>query len=106
MTYDGPILFPGGGNSLPRHYSLSGDPGAEEYRVTVKREVGGAASNLLHDTAREGDVFEMSMPCGDFTRQEGEEGSVFLGAGIGITALIGMVKDAVKRSEKVRVHYD
>ena len=64
--------------------------------------MGGAASNLLHDAAREGDEFEMSMPCGDFTRQEGEEGSVFLGAGIGITALIGMVKEAVKRSEQVR----
>ena len=95
------MILSGGGNSLPRHYSLSGDPGAEEYRITVKREAGGAASSFLHDTAKEGDLFETSMPCGDFTRQVGEEGSVFLGAGVGITALIGMVKEAVKRSEKV-----
>ena len=95
------MYFEGGGNSLPRHYSLSGDPGAEEYRITVKREAGGAASNFLHDISKEGDFFEVSMPCGKFVRQDGEDGAVFLGAGVGITALIGMVKDAVKRSQKV-----
>ena len=46
-------------------------------------------------------MFEVSMPCGDFSRQAGGEGSVFLGAGVGITALIGMVKEAVRRSEQV-----
>ena len=94
-------LCAGGGNSLSRQYSLSGEPGAEEYRVTVKRETGGAASNYLHGEAKEGDMFEVSMPCGDFSRQAGGEGSVFLGAGVGITALIGMVREAVRRSEQV-----
>ena len=84
-----------------RHYSLSSSPGSKEYRVTVKRETGGAASNFLHDTAREGDMLEVSMPCGDFFLQPGVGGSVFLGAGVGITALIGMLKEVVSKSEQV-----
>ena len=35
---------------LLRNYSMSGRPGAEQYRVSVKQEVNGAASSFLHIT--------------------------------------------------------
>ena len=87
---------------LTRHYSLSGDPDTSEYRITVKKEIGGAASGFLHEQINVGDLVNVSMPCGTFSRKtSGERGSVFLGAGVGITALLGMIKESVKLSEQV-----
>ena len=38
--------------SVLRNYSLSGPPGADDYRITVKREPDGAASGYLHSRPR------------------------------------------------------
>lgn len=54
-----------------RQYSLSGAPGADVRRISVKRVPGGATtpegevSNHLHARVREGSVLELSEPYGD-----------------------------------------
>ncbi len=49
---------------LLRTYSLSGMPSSDSYRVSVKREPHGAASEYLHDRLRVGDVIEVGAPRG------------------------------------------
>ena len=44
------------GQPLLRSYSLSGPPGARDYRISVKREEHGAASQFLHTRVRAGDT--------------------------------------------------
>jgi ferredoxin-NADP reductase/MOSC domain-containing protein YiiM/ferredoxin len=80
---DGPMLL--------RNYSMSGMPGAGNYRVSVKREMNGAVSSYLHDNAQAGDILEVSAPRGGFTLGPGDRPVVLLSAGIGTTPLLAML---------------
>jgi ferredoxin-NADP reductase/MOSC domain-containing protein YiiM/ferredoxin len=80
---DGPMLL--------RNYSMSGTPGAGNYRVSVKREKDGAVSSYLHDHVQAGDTLEVSAPRGGFTLGPGDGPVVFLSAGIGATPLLAML---------------
>ena len=84
-----------------RNYSLSDEPGENKYRITVKKEVQGIASSYLHDKVVVGDILEIGVPCGDFVLAEGPESLVYLGAGVGITPLLSMMKVSAKQGKKV-----
>jgi len=89
------------GQTLHRNYSLSASPSTETYRISVKREPGGAASNWLHDEAKEGDIIEIHPPAGDFTLKEVDAPVVLLTAGVGQTPAISMLEAAVARGRPV-----
>ena len=82
-TPDGPALL--------RNYSMSGMPGAKNYRVSVKREMNGTVSSYLHDHVKAGDIVEASAPRGGFTLTSSDAPVVFLSAGIGVTPLLAML---------------
>src|SRR5262245_37028555 len=77
--------------ALIRSYSLSGEPSAEHYRVSVKREVHGAAGAYIHDELRVGDVVDASAARGAFTLRSGDAPVVLLSAGIGATPVLAML---------------
>ncbi len=74
-----------------RNYSMSGAPGANAYRVSVKQEVDGVASTFLHNHVQVGDVLEVSAPRGTFTLRPGDGPVVLLSAGIGATPVLAML---------------
>ena len=76
---------------LLRTYSLSGAPDAESYRISVKREPHGAASNYLHDRLCTGDVIEAGAPRGSFVLQPGPGPVVLISAGVGATPVLAML---------------
>ena len=57
---------------LLRSYSLSGRPGEAEYRISVKREVGGLGSGYLHARLHVGDTVPVAAPRGVFTLVPGD----------------------------------
>src|SRR5262249_57470553 len=69
-----PLRLPAGPDARPllRSYSLSGAPGADFYRVSVKREPHGAGSQYVHAKVRAGDRLEAAAPRGTFILQPGE----------------------------------
>jgi len=77
--------------ALMRSYSLSGEPSAERYRVSVKREAHGAAGAYIDDKLQVGDVLDASAARGSFTLQSGDAPVVFLSAGIGATPVLAML---------------
>jgi ferredoxin-NADP reductase/MOSC domain-containing protein YiiM len=79
------------GPMLLRNYSMSGIPGAQTYRVSVKRETNGVVSSFLHDHAQAGDILDVSAPRGSFTLRSGEAPVVLLSAGIGATPVLAML---------------
>jgi ferredoxin-NADP reductase len=79
------------GPPLLRNYSMSGPPGADAYRVSVKYEVNGAASSYLHNHVRAGDALEVSAPRGGFTLIPGNGPVVLMSAGIGATPVLAML---------------
>jgi ferredoxin-NADP reductase len=74
-----------------RSYSLSGPPGADRWRISVRREPQGAVSRRLHDTTRPGDVLEVGAPAGPFTLADGERPVLLISAGVGATPLLAML---------------
>jgi len=86
---------------LMRSYSLSGAPNAARYRVSIKREVAGAASAYIDRHVNIDDVLEVSAPRGSFTLKPGERPLVLASAGIGITPVLAIMHGlAVERSRR------
>ena len=77
--------------ALMRSYSLSGEPSAERYRVSVKREAHGAAGAYIDETLQVGDVVDASAARGAFTLRPGDAPVVLLSAGIGATPVLAML---------------
>jgi ferredoxin-NADP reductase/MOSC domain-containing protein YiiM len=77
--------------ALMRSYSLSGEPGASYYRVSVKREAHGAASAYVNDLLRAGDIVHASAARGSFTLRPGDTPVVLVSAGIGVTPVLAML---------------
>lgn len=96
------VRLPAAGRPAPlRSYSLSGDPTAGYYRISVKREEHGTVSQWLHDHIEVGAVVEAAAPRGEFFLGDGGEPAVLISAGIGITPVLAMLhKLSVARSTR------
>lgn len=95
-----------------RQYSLSDRPRSDYYRISVKRESGlnpkepgakanpGYVSNVLHDNYNEGDIIEVSYPCGDFFLSHAEPSHpvVLISAGVGLTPLTSILNTLTSES--------
>jgi ferredoxin-NADP reductase/MOSC domain-containing protein YiiM len=79
------------GPPLLRSYSLSGAPGTQCYRLGIKQEPRGIASNYLATGLRVGDTLEVSAPRGSFVLRAGDRPVVLLSAGIGVTPVLAML---------------
>jgi MOSC domain-containing protein YiiM len=84
------------GPPLVRSYSLSGEPGAACYRLGIKQEPRGLASNYLAARLSFGDIIEVSAPRGSFILRGGDRPVVLLSAGIGVTAILAMLHALAK----------
>lgn len=95
------------GEEIRRNYSLSAAPNGRGYRISVKREPGGVASNHLHDCVSEGSTLELFPPAGEFTLGDSERPLVFISGGVGITPTLAMAEAALEGGERsiVFIHY-
>ena len=87
------LRLPAGPDARPllRSYSLSGTPGADSYRVSVKREPHGRGSRYVHAKVRAGDRLEAAAPRGTFILQPGETPVLLISAGVGATPVLAML---------------
>ncbi len=86
------LRIAGAGEPAPlRSYSLSGDPAAGDYRISVKLEERGLVSRWLHSHIAAGSVVEAAAPRGDFYLTEGANPVVLISAGVGITPVLAML---------------
>ncbi|MEB6379008.1 NO-inducible flavohemoprotein [Leclercia adecarboxylata] len=91
------VLVPELGLKQPRQYSLSGKPGADYLRISVKREDPrgegqdpGYVSSTLHNGVNEGDRVELSAPAGNFFLLNPDVDNVLISAGVGLTPMMSM----------------
>ena len=101
------LRLPGTSAPVIRTYSLSSAPSDNFFRISVKRA--GAASELLHDDIKVDDVLEARAPQGSFVLDPVEQRPlVLLGAGVGVTPLLSMLRETVyegRRSRRTRHTY-
>ena len=74
-----------------RNYSLSGPTDSGIYRISVKREPQGVASNFLHSHVNVQDTLEIAAARGTFTLRHGDGPVVLLSGGIGATPVMAML---------------
>jgi ferredoxin-NADP reductase/MOSC domain-containing protein YiiM len=83
-----------GGRAAPpllRSYSLSGDPGADTYRISVKREPHGTGSRFVSTHVHRGDELQVAAPRGTFVLQPGDSPVLLISAGVGATPVLAML---------------
>ena len=85
------LRIPGHAQPVARTYSLSGPPGDPRYRISVKRQPGGLASNCLHDHIEPGAIIDAQSPGGDFGLHDDGRPAVLISAGVGITPMVSML---------------
>ncbi len=88
------------GAEIRRNYSLSAASNGRDYRISVKREPGGVASNALHGMAI-GDRLELFAPAGQFVLQPGSKPLVLISGGVGITPTLAMLEEAVSMDRPI-----
>jgi ferredoxin-NADP reductase/predicted pyridoxine 5'-phosphate oxidase superfamily flavin-nucleotide-binding protein len=97
-----PVRLSVGEQALIRTYSLSSAPSDGELRISVKAQ--GPASNHLHEQIGVGDHLQARAPMGSFTlKTDNERAVVLIGAGVGITPLLSMLRELVAGPAR-RVH--
>uniref|UniRef100_A0A7C2AWK7 2Fe-2S iron-sulfur cluster binding domain-containing protein n=1 Tax=Pseudomonas graminis TaxID=158627 RepID=A0A7C2AWK7_9PSED len=86
---------------LIRTYSLSSAPSDGFFRISVKRD--GQASVYLHDQVKVGDLLQARSPQGSFVVDPQERRPlVLLGAGIGVTPMLSMLREVIYEGKRVR----
>ncbi len=100
-----PVRVPMGDASGPvRTYTLSDAPG-RAYRISVKREGRGGASDWLHDKAGPGTLLEAMAPRGGFVFDSPlDRAVVMVSAGIGITPTMAMLGSLLVNEGRTRHH--
>lgn len=95
------------GAEVRRNYSLSQAADGRGYRVSVKREPNGVASNHLHDAVHEGDVIALFPPAGAFALDDSSKPLVLISGGVGITPTLAMAQATLAGTARpvVFIHY-
>jgi nitric oxide dioxygenase len=89
-----------------RQYSLSDMPNGRSYRISVKREGGGAhppgyVSCLLHDHVQVGNEVMLAAPYGTFHIDvDAKTPIVLISGGVGLTPMISMLKKAIQDPQR------
>ena len=95
------------GTQIRRNYSLSAMSNSRDYRISVKREPNGVASNFLHDHVDKGGTLALFPPVGQFTLVENERPLVLISGGVGITPTLAMAEAVLASSSRqvIFIHY-
>lgn len=89
------------GEEIRRNYSLSALARDNQYRISVKREAGGRASNHLHDDLEVGHSINLFPPSGEFTLTPSDKPLVLISGGVGITPTLTMLQAALETGRQI-----
>lgn len=89
------------GQEHRRNYSLSSAANGKSYRISVKREGGGAVSRHLHDTVTVGSTLEIYPPAGEFVLRDGDRPLVLISGGVGITPMLAMLEAGLRTARPI-----
>ena len=99
------LEVPGFEEPVRRTYSLSGRPGGDRYRISVKREPKGVASSHLHDRVEPGEIIDARKPAGDFVLPCSGCPVVLVSAGVGLTPMVSMLQTLASEGGDRRVWF-
>jgi ferredoxin-NADP reductase len=92
------IRFEQDGEEVVRPYTPTTLPGTDRFALAIKEYEGGTASVYMHEREPE-DVITVDKPDGDLYIRNYDEDVVFVSTGTGITPMIAMLKDYLRRGK-------
>jgi ring-1,2-phenylacetyl-CoA epoxidase subunit PaaE len=90
------------GADVRRTYSLCSAPDEDDYRIAVKQTPGGVFSNWANTELRAGQEIEVLPPMGRFVLPETGTRFVGIAGGSGITPVLSVLKDVLRRRAESR----
>jgi ferredoxin-NADP reductase/MOSC domain-containing protein YiiM len=94
------MRLPVGERPIVRTYSLSSEPGADSYRLSIKREDQGVGSTYLTSALALGQTVDVASPRGEFVLVDEDTPVVLLSAGIGITPVLAMLHELARQRSR------
>ena len=95
-----------GRGALKRNYSISSAANGKGYRISVKREPQGEASQWLHDHVSVGGSVLLAPPAGEFFLPDRPARPVVLfSGGIGLTPMVSMAETIIERHPDLETHF-
>jgi len=100
------VELPGGKAAL-RHYSLLGDArDRSRYRIAVLLEAEGrGGSRFMHERVEPGSMLRVTTPEQGFPLRLDAEHSILIAGGIGITPILGMLRELARSGRRYELHY-
>ena len=93
-------------DSQVRQYSLCGTTEPDSWTIAVHQETGGRGGSVfLHDNVHVGDHLSVSLPSNTFHYTASDSPVIFIAGGIGVTAVLPMIRAAVVAGRPLRVLY-
>jgi ferredoxin-NADP reductase len=104
------LRFGGSGTAFLRHYSVVGPLGLGDapdpfWRIAVQREDRARGSAYIHDHFRRGTPMKVSRPIGAFRLSRNLRHVLLIAGGIGITAILPMLRSLVVRRQPFDMVY-
>jgi len=99
LRVDGELLRRAYSASLPMEAATP----AGSVRLTIKRVAGGRVSNHLNESAAVGDTLDVFGPSGSFVVDAPARTLVLLAGGSGVTPLLAIAQDVLRRHPETRV---
>jgi CDP-4-dehydro-6-deoxyglucose reductase, E3 len=93
-------------NGLARSYSIASLPEAGKLELHIRKIPNGQMSGWFHDAARIGDTVSVVGPSGECFYVTGREDQpmILAGTGTGLAPLYGILRDALQRGHRGRIH--
>ncbi|MCY1273802.1 NADPH oxidoreductase [compost metagenome] len=103
-----PLYLERDGVRLARSYSLTAVHADGRLEIAVRRQPGGRVSPRLVEYLAVGEVLELGQACGELHWRDEAPGVLLLAAGSGLTPLLGLLREALRRGFQAPVtllHY-
>jgi glycine betaine catabolism B len=89
---------------LKRAYSIASSPLDKEFiEITIKKQTPGTFSVYMVDSAKEGDLLEISGPFGKFNYQDTLKEVVFIAGGVGVAPFRGIIRYILQKKLPTKV---
>lgn len=94
-------------DDLTRSYSLCNSPEqSNRYEIAVLKDPKSRGGSLaIHENFKVGDTVRISKPRNNFALESGAKKTVLLAGGIGVTPILSMAEDLVRRDQSFEFHY-
>lgn len=100
------LLFTFNGQETMRSYTVSQKVTGDEYRISVRKVEGGAASTYIHTEVKPGTQLKVAPPTGRFTYTDDGKKVLFVAGGIGITPLISIIEETKGKDGNSLIYCD